>query len=86
MASTSLTLGKHWERFIKSEVANGRYGSASEVVRDALRVLEARQIKLEALRAHLSEGAGQSRAHEFVDSFSMDDLIREMDAQSEQSV
>lgn len=86
MASTSLTLGEHWERFIKGEVANGRYGSASEVVRDALRVLEARQIKLEALRAQLSEGAEQSRAREFVDSFSMDDLIREMDAQSEQSV
>lgn len=75
-----------WERFIKSEVANGRYGSASEVVRDALRVLEARQIKLEALRAHLAEGAEQLKAREFVDSFSMDDLIKEMDAQSEQNV
>ncbi|MES9824180.1 MAG: type II toxin-antitoxin system ParD family antitoxin [Candidatus Thiodiazotropha endolucinida] len=35
MATTSLRLGKHWEVFIKNEIANGRYGSTSEVVRDA---------------------------------------------------
>lgn len=37
MATTSLSLGEHWEVFIKNEIATGRYGSASEVVRDALR-------------------------------------------------
>ena len=40
MANTSLTLGEHWEVFIKSQIASGRYGSASEVVRDALRHME----------------------------------------------
>ncbi|MCB1719486.1 MAG: type II toxin-antitoxin system ParD family antitoxin, partial [Candidatus Competibacteraceae bacterium] len=43
MANTSLSLGEHWELFIKNEVASGRYGSASEVVRDALRELEERK-------------------------------------------
>jgi antitoxin ParD1/3/4 len=35
----------------------GRYGSASEVVRDVLRGLEERKKKLEVLRMHLAEGA-----------------------------
>ena len=34
MASTSFSLGDHWEVFIRREVESGRYGSASEVVRD----------------------------------------------------
>ena len=55
MATTSLSLGEHWEVFIKNEISSGRYGSASEVVRDALRTMEERKSKLEALRAHLSE-------------------------------
>jgi antitoxin ParD1/3/4 len=56
MANTSLTLGKHWESFIKEKISNGQYGSASELVRDSLRLLEERDIKLEALRAALIEG------------------------------
>lgn len=66
MASTSLTLGDHWEVFIKNEVASGRYGSASEVVRDALRTLEERKTKLEALQKHLGEGAEQARSGQYV--------------------
>ena len=51
MATTSFSLGDHWEAFIRAEVASGRYGSASEVVRDGLRALEDRKRHLEALRA-----------------------------------
>jgi len=54
MASTSLSPGEHWETFIKREVASGRYGSASDVIRDALRHMEERNSKLAALRAHHS--------------------------------
>jgi len=67
MASTSLTLGEHWETFIKNEVASGRYGSASEVVRDALRSLEERKSKLEAIRTHLAEGSAQAKSGQYVD-------------------
>ena len=79
MATTSLSLGEHWEVFIKNEIISGRYGSASEVVRDALRAMEERKTKLEALRAHLAQGAEQSRAGEFVEHFSMDALISDLD-------
>ena len=79
-ATTSMTLGPHWEHFIKDEVASGRYGSASEVIRDALRVLETRQAKLAALRAHLAQGEEQAEEGQYVDNFSMDELIRELDA------
>ena len=82
MATTSLSLGEHWEVFIKNEIASGRYGSASEVVRDALRTMEERKSKLDALRMHLSEGAAQSRNEQFVDNFSMDSLIGDLDAES----
>ena len=44
MATTSLSLGEHWEVFIKNEISSGRYGSASEVVRDALRAMEERKV------------------------------------------
>ncbi|GAA0698470.1 type II toxin-antitoxin system ParD family antitoxin [Halomonas profundus] len=79
MATTSLSLGEHWEVFIRNEVASGRYGSASEVVRDALRAMEEHKSKLEALRTHLAQGAKQASAGEFVDNFSMDALINDLD-------
>jgi antitoxin ParD1/3/4 len=79
MATTSLSLGEHWEVFIKNQISSGRYGSASEVVRDALRSMEERKSKLEALRTHLAQGAQQAKSGEFVDDFSMDALISDLD-------
>ena len=82
MATTSLSLGEHWEVFIRNEVSSGRYGSASEVVRDALRAMEERKSKLEVLRTHLAQGAKQARTGEFVDDFSMDALINDLDSET----
>ncbi len=79
MATTSLSLGEHWETFIKQQISSGRYGSASEVVRDALRDLEQKEQKLAALRAHLDEGARQAAAGEFVEDFSIEAIIDELD-------
>jgi len=75
MASTSLTLGAHWEGFIKGEISSGRYGSTSEVVRAALRELEDRGKKLEVLRAHLAEGADQAARGVFVEDYSIENVI-----------
>lgn len=82
MATTSLSLGERWEVFIKNEVSSGRYGSASEVVRDALRSMEERKSKLDALRTHLAQGAQQVKTGDFVEDFTMDALIGDLDAES----
>ncbi|WP_183437765.1 type II toxin-antitoxin system ParD family antitoxin [Methylobacterium sp. R2-1] len=58
--TSSYTLGDHYERFVKGLVASGRYASASEVVRDGLRLMEEREQtragKLEALRRDIQDG------------------------------
>jgi antitoxin ParD1/3/4 len=83
MATTSLSLGPYWENFIKQQIQTGRYGSASEVVRDALRGMESEAQKLEVLRAHLAEGARQADAGEFVEHFSFESLMAETDLEEE---
>ena len=40
---SSYAIGDHFEQFIRKQVDGGRYASASEVVREALRVLEGRE-------------------------------------------
>jgi antitoxin ParD1/3/4 len=85
MASTSLSLGEHWETFIKREVASGRYGSASEVIRDALRHMEERNSKLAALRAHLAEGEAQAPNGEIVEDYSIEAVLAESDREGAES-
>lgn len=57
---SSYTLGAHYERFVRDLVASGRYASASEVMRDGLRLVEEREqiraAKLDALRRDIREG------------------------------
>ena len=38
--NTSIILGEHFDQFIKKELEQGRYASASEVIRSGLRKLE----------------------------------------------
>lgn len=54
--NTSFSLGEHFSAFIEEQVAEGRYGSASDVVRASLRLLEEREAHLAELRAALDEG------------------------------
>jgi antitoxin ParD1/3/4 len=54
--TTSINLGDHFEGFIDQQVSSGRYGSASEVVRASLRLLEEREQKMEGLRRALIDG------------------------------
>jgi antitoxin ParD1/3/4 len=54
--NTSILLGDHFEKFISGEVASGRYSSASEVIRNALRLLEAEEFKKQYLNNALQQG------------------------------
>ena len=63
--NTSISLGDHFANFIDSQVEAGRYGSASDVVRAALRLLEEHEAKVVALRAALIEGEESGPATPF---------------------
>ncbi len=54
--NTSVTLGPHFENFINKQLNTGRFSSASEVIRAALRLLEEEETKLSTLRKLLEEG------------------------------
>ena len=63
--NTSVALGDHFADFIDGKVRQGRYGSASDVVRAGLRLLEEREAKLDLLRAALIEGEESGPATPF---------------------
>ena len=54
--NTSITLGPHFENFIRNQLKTGRFSSASEVIRAALRLLEEEETSLSTLRMLLEEG------------------------------
>ncbi|BDX01578.1 antitoxin [Marinomonas pontica] len=72
--NTSITLGEHFDSFISSQIQSGRYGSASEVIRSALRLLETQETKMNTLRQLLVEGEESGMA-----DYDLDSLINELD-------
>ena len=60
--ASSYTLGSHFESFVKTLVNSGRYSTASEVMRDGLRLLEEQEVlqqaKIRALRELVQHAGG----------------------------
>lgn len=51
-----VSLDEQFAAFIESQVADGRFGSARDVVQAGLRLLEEREAQLQALRGALRDG------------------------------
>lgn len=75
--NTSITLGDHFDGFISGQVQSGRFGSASEVIRAALRLLENTETKLETLRKMLNEGELSGIAE-----YNYNDFMTEIDGEN----
>lgn len=63
MPTRNINLTPALDRFVKRHLKSGRYGNASEVVREALRLLEQkereREAKLKALSQAVQEGVDE---------------------------
>ncbi len=68
-----VSIGDRWEGFVEGVVKAGRYSSASEVVREGLRLVEEREAKLQSLRNTLNASIAEGGAH------SDEDLNRALD-------
>jgi antitoxin ParD1/3/4 len=65
--TVNVSLTKHLAGFVKKKVKSGRYGSASEVVREALRNMEQHEAAVERLRKDIQVGLDQIERGETVD-------------------
>ena len=79
--NTSITVGEHFERFISEQLTDGRYGSTSEVIRAALRLLEERESKIQALRRALRDGEDSG-----FETYSLESVISELDASTRSQI
>ena len=75
----NVNLTPELERLIQDKVASGLYNNQSEVVREALRLLEEqdrlRELHVAKLRAALAEGLEQADRGETLDG---DEVVKEM--------
>jgi len=84
-SSMNVSLTPELEQFVQSRVASGRYQTASEVVREGLRLLEEREQEREAatreLRAKIQRGVRQADRGEILDGELVFEEIRRRSAQ-----
>lgn len=61
----TIRLARHFDVFIEDQILQRKYNDATEVIEDALRLLEAREAKLDSLRRALIEGEESGPAEDF---------------------
>ena len=80
--SVNISLTPELDAFLQSRVKSGRYQTASEVVREALRLLERQERErdeaFQQLKAKLERGAGEAARGELLDGDEGFDELREM--------
>lgn len=81
----NVSLSGQWEEFIEKKVRSGRYHSASEVVREALQLLEekdqTREAQLERLRKELLIGDVEIERGE---TLSAEDVFADLERQQQE--
>lgn len=80
--SGDLRLGPDAEAFIEGQLASGRYAEAGDVVRDALRLLEERQGRLDAIKASVARGLADITAGRV---YGIDEVFDEIEAEIERA-
>ncbi len=84
MATMNVSLSADFAQFVEAEVASGAYASASEVVRDGLRLLRREKAaydeRIEILRREVGIGIEQARQGRF-SKRSIADIGDEIDAE-----
>ncbi|MDA1264324.1 MAG: type II toxin-antitoxin system ParD family antitoxin [Planctomycetota bacterium] len=55
--NTSFILGDHFDAFLRNQIDAGRYANATEVIRAGLRLLEEQELRIDAIRSALVDGA-----------------------------
>ena len=63
--NTSVTLGEHFEKIIEKSIESGRYASASEVIREGLRLVDEREQKIQILREAIEAGEKSGYVNNF---------------------
>ncbi len=76
--NTSILLGEHFEEFISNKVSSGKFNSASEVIRTALRLLEAEEFKMKDLNKALSQGEKSGMEKNFEPKANLSQLYKKL--------